>query len=48
LLGWAYWIIQKAQSDLTFSVPEQPALEDFNTTATIPFGVTVEHISRAM
>jgi hypothetical protein len=40
--------MQKAQSDLTFCVPEQPTFEHFNTTATIPFGVTVEHIFRAM
>ena len=40
--------MQKEQPDLTFCVPEQPALENFNPNAEILFGVSVEGIFRAM
>lgn len=36
------------QPDLGYCVPEQPFLQDFNTNAVIPLGVSIEHIFRAM
>jgi hypothetical protein len=40
--------LRKEQPDLTFCVPEQPSLENFNDNARIPFGVSVEHVFQAM
>ena len=40
--------MQQEQSDLSFCAPEQPVLENFNSDAEIPFGVSVENIFRAM
>jgi hypothetical protein len=40
--------MRKGQLDLTFCVPEQPSLENFNANASIPFGVSVENIFHAM
>ena len=40
--------MRKGKPDLTFCVPEQPSLENFNANARIPFGVSVENIFHAM
>ncbi len=36
------------QPDLTICIPERPCLDDFNATANIPFGVSVEQVFQAM
>jgi len=40
--------MQEEQFDLNYCVPEEPALEDFNPNARIPFGISVENIFQAM
>lgn len=38
----------RKQPDLASCTPEEPSVEDFNPDATIPYGVSVEHVCRAM
>ncbi|HTW78397.1 MAG TPA: hypothetical protein VME23_02520 [Terracidiphilus sp.] len=38
----------KTRSDLLSCAPDTPSFSDFNAQAAIPFGVTIEHIYRAM
>jgi hypothetical protein len=40
--------METGQPDLTVCIPERPCLDDFNAAAIIPFGVSVEHVFRAM
>jgi hypothetical protein len=41
-------IMQEGRSDLTFCVLEQPARENLNPDAEIPFGVSAEHVFHSM
>ena len=40
--------MRKTQSDSAYCSPEIPSLDHFNPKACIPFGVSIEHIYRAM
>jgi hypothetical protein len=40
--------MQKGQVDLALCVPEAPILENFNLSASIPFGVSVKHVFNSM
>jgi len=40
--------VGRTRSDLSSCTPEVPSFDDFNPKAIIPFGVSVEHVHRAM
>ena len=41
-------MMRRVKPSLAYCVPEQPAFEDFNINARIPFGVSVGHLFQAM